>query len=70
MSKITVGTRVKAPNHGKGAIEEGVVTSDLSTQYFINFDSGSQNFVFKNEQIKVISDMLPEELTKYLQFND
>ena len=50
---IAEGTRVSAP-HPKhdGERQEGVVLNNLSVMYFIKFDDGTSEFLFKAEDVR------------------
>lgn len=56
-SNIPEGTRVSAP-HPKhdGERQEGVIRDNLSVMYFIKFDDGSAEFVYKAEDVRQIEE--------------
>lgn len=52
---ITEGTRVTAPNPRRdGETMEGVVQDNLSVMYFVKFDNGDSEFVYKAEPVRPI----------------
>jgi hypothetical protein len=54
-AKLTEGTRVLAPHpQDEDRMHKGTITDDLSVMYFIEFDDGTEDFVFKARDIKTL----------------
>lgn len=49
---LPAGTRVTAPHAKRGGIYSGVIVDNLSVMYYIRFDCGRHDFVFKAEQVR------------------
>ena len=47
--KLTEGDRVYAPDKDD-IIQRGVLEDDLSVQWFVRFEDGSDNFVWKTDR--------------------
>lgn len=50
---LPAGTRVLANYVKKGGIYPGVIIDNLSVMYYIKFDIGGSDFVFKAENVKL-----------------
>jgi len=47
------GDRVTAPHVRTGGIESGTIVDNLSVMYYIKFDCGKYDFVYKAQQVKL-----------------
>ena len=56
-TNLPAGTRVTAPNSKRGGIYSGIIVDNLSVMYYIHFDCGHYEFVFKAQQVR------PEAIT-------
>jgi hypothetical protein len=57
LSDFPEGSRVTAPNPRKsGEIEAGIILDNLSAMYFIRFDRGTEDFVFKAERVRLLDE--------------
>jgi hypothetical protein len=45
------GTRVIAPNNHTGGLASGIIIDNLSVMYYIHFDCGRYDFVYKAQQV-------------------
>ena len=53
LKDLKPGTRVLAPNQKMGGVGTGVIVDSLNTMYFIKFDDGTEDFVFKEQHIEL-----------------
>lgn len=50
-TNFPAGTRVIAPNSKRGGMYSGIIIDNLSVMYYIHFDCGTYEFVFKAQQV-------------------
>ena len=55
--ELEQGDRVMAPNVKRGGIYSGEIIDVLSVMYYVHFDCGAYDFIYKAQQITKI----PEE---------
>ena len=53
-ANLSKGVVIIAPNHSAGSREQGTIIDNMSAMYFVEYDSGSCGFIFKNEQIDLV----------------
>ena len=52
ISELTEGDTVTGPNYKSGdVIMTGVIIDVLSTMFFVEFDDGTEDFIFKSEAV-------------------
>lgn len=56
LSNLPEGTRVHTLNYKTDEMEDGTIESNLSVMYYINFDSGVSDFIFKHEDFTVLEE--------------
>ena len=53
LKDLQPGVRVIAPNQKRGGMYAGVIVDNLNTMYYIHFDCGTYDFVFKEQHIEL-----------------
>jgi len=54
--ELEQGDRVMAPNIKRGGIYSGEIIDVLSIMYYIHFDCGAYDFVYKAQPVTLIED--------------